>query len=121
MALSVSSFTDANGNASDQPTITGLTEPGATVTVSIFPDGVSGTVVADASGRWSWRATQKLTAGQKSLLVVAKDNNGGQGQVNQTFTVVASTGGNPWGILILIMVLVAIAFGGYVYYKSNNP
>lgn len=121
VALSVSTFTDSNGLASSQPTITGLTEPGASITVSIFPDGVSGTVIADASGRWSWRATKTLTPGQKSLLVVAKNASGAQGQVNQTFTVAQGGSGNPWGILLLFLILAGVGFGGYVYYKSNNP
>lgn len=122
VALTVSSFTDSNGNAPAQPTITGLTEPGALVTVSIFPDGVSGTVTADGSGRWSWKAPKALTSGAKSLLVVAKDASGAQGQVNQTFNVAAtSSGGTPWGLILLILILVALGFGGYVYYKSNNP
>jgi len=103
------------------PTITGLTEPGATVTVSIFPDGVSGTVVADASGRWSWRSTKTLSPGAKSLLVVAKNAAGGQGQVNQSFTVAQGKAGSPGGLIILILVVVGLGFGGYVYYKSNNP
>jgi hypothetical protein len=120
VALTVSSFTNDKGVAASTPTITGLTEPGATVTISIFPDGVSGTVTADASGRYSWRSTKTLSAGQKSLLVVAHKDDG-QGQVSQAFTVVAKAGVNPWGIVILILVVVALAFGGYVYYKSNNP
>lgn len=121
VALTVSSFTDDKGVASSDPTITGLTESGALVTISIFPDGVSGTVTADASGRWSWKSTKTLTPGTKSLLVVAKNADGSQGQVNRTFTVTAAKGGNPWGILVLILVIAAIGFGGYVYYKSNNP
>lgn len=119
VVLTVSSFTNAGGTAANPPTITGLTEPGASVTISIFPDGASGTVTADASGRWSWRSTKTLSAGQKNLLVVAKKDNG-QGQVSQAFTVAAARGGSPWGTIILIFLLAAVGFGGYTYYKSSR-
>jgi len=119
VVLTVSSFTNSAGVAANPPTITGLTEPGASVTISIFPDGVSGTVTADASGRWSWRATKTLSAGQKNLLVVAQKDNG-QGQVSQAFTVAAGRGGSPWGTIILILLLAAVGFGGYTYYRSRS-
>lgn len=121
VAITVSSFTDSSGVAPATPTITGLTEPGALVTISIFPDGVTGTVTADSSGRWSWRSPKALTPGQKNLLVVAKNADGSQGQVSQTFTVAAAKAGSPWGIILILMIIIAIGFGGYVYYKSNNP
>lgn len=121
VSITVSTFTDANGVASNTPTLTGLTEPGALVTVSIFPDGVSGTVTADAAGRWSWRSTKTLSPGQKNLLIVAKNANGGQGQVSAAFTVPQGKSAGPGGLIIIVLVISGLAFGGYVYYKSNNP
>lgn len=96
--------------------ISGTTEPGAKVTISIVTDGISGEVIADDNGRWSWQPEKPLTAGEKDLLVVARKD-GGQGQVAQKFTVVGG-GGFSFGWIILILVLVAVSFGGYVYYKS---
>jgi len=115
--LTVSNFTDKNGNANAQPTISGLSEPGATIDITILPDGVTGEVTADDSGKWSWTPTKPLTPGKKDLLVVAKKSDG-QGQVKQTFTVIAPKAGNPWGWIILLLILIAVGFGGYVYYKS---
>ena len=118
IVLSVSTFTNGKGETNDTPTISGISEPGATIDISILPDGVNGEVIADSAGKWTWRPTKPLTAGKKDLLVVAKLADG-QGQVKQSFTVIASAkGGFGWGWIILIMVLVAVGFGAYVYYKS---
>lgn len=91
--------------------------PGAKVTVSILPDGVSGEVVADANGKWSWRPEKPLSGGKKDILVVSRKDDG-QGQVNQSFTVPESKSGFSFGWVILILVIVALGFGAYVYYKS---
>ena len=115
--LTVSNFTDSKGNSNNKPNICGFTEPGATVDVSILPDGVSGEVTADNSGKWCWQTTKELTGGKKDLLVVAKKSDG-QGQVKQSFTAVATKAGSPWGWIILLFILIAVGFGGYVYYKS---
>ena len=115
--LTVSSFTDSKGNSNNKPNICGLTEPGATVDISVLPDGASGEVTADDSGKWCWQPTTALSAGQKDLLVVAKKSDG-QGQVKQSFTVAAAKAASPWGWIILILILIAVGFGGYVYYKS---
>jgi hypothetical protein len=115
--LTATTVADKNGNASDRPTFSGMTEPGATVTISVFPDGVSGTVTADATGKWTWKPEKSLTAGKKDVVIVSKKD-GGQGQVTQSFNVVAGAKINWFGILLLVMILVAVGFGAYVYYKS---
>ncbi len=118
IVLTVSSFTSDEGLSGPTPTFTGLTEPGAKVTISIFPDGVFGEVTADSSGRWSWRTTKTLTAGKKDLLVVAKKDDG-QGQVSQAFTVVAGSGGS-FNTLLIVLVLLGVGVGGYFYFKSKQ-
>jgi hypothetical protein len=118
IALTVKSFTNGSGQTKDRPTISGTTEPGAKVTISIVTDGISGEVIADSNGRWSWTPEKPLTAGKKDLLVVATKENG-QGQVSQSFTVVAGSGFKiSFGWIILLLVIIALSFGGYVYYKS---
>ncbi len=117
IVLTVSSFTDKNGLTNDKPTICGKSEPGAKVTVSIFPDGVSGVTTADTVGNWCWKPDKKLSAGAKDVSVVAQKDDG-QGSVKQSFTVVASKPFNWWGLVIFLMVIIAIGFGGYVYYNS---
>lgn len=117
IVLSMSSFTDKNGNTNDKPTFTGITEPGATVTISIFPDGVNGTVTADTSGRWTWKPTKALSPGKKDVVVVSKKDDG-QGQVTQSFTAVAGPKVNWFSIVLVVMVVIAVGFGAFVYYKS---
>lgn len=115
--LTVKSFTNGKGQTNDQPTISGTTAPGAKVTISVLTDGISGEVIADGNGRWSWRPDTELSPGKKDLLVVATKDDG-QGQVTQSFTVVASRRGIGWGWIIVALILVAGVAGGYVYYKS---
>ncbi len=116
--LSVSSFFDKNGNTNSKPNICGISEAGATIDISIFPDAVNGEVTADTSGKWCYQPPKPLSAGKKSLLVVAKKADG-QGQLSLTFNVIApTTSGISYGWIILILILIAVGFGGYVYYKS---
>lgn len=117
IVLSIGTFTDQNGIAGSQPTIYGSSEPGANITVSIFPDGLGGEVIADNVGNWVWKPAKALTSGAKTVAVVAKKDTG-QGQMKQSFTVPASKGGNPFGLILILMILVALGFGGYVYLKK---
>jgi hypothetical protein len=118
IALTVKSFTNGSGQTGNRPVISGTTVPGAKVTITVVTDGVSGEVIADSNGRWSWQPEKPLTAGEKDLLVVSRKDDG-QGQVAQKFTVVAGAGFKfSFGWIILILVIIAVGFGGYVYYKS---
>lgn len=117
--ISVGTFTNSTGQTNQQFTLSGRTNPGANISISILPDGINGQVVADTSGKWTYAVPKKLAAGSKQLLVLASSTDGGQGQYQQTFSVVAASGTNIWGILFIIMIVAGLGFGGYVYLKSQ--
>lgn len=119
LLLTVGGFTDSKSQTTQTPTISGTAEPDSKVTITVYPDGIGGEVYADKNGKWSFTFTKKLTPGPKSLLIVATKPDG-QAQVSKEFTVVGGGGGNPFGIILLIMVLGAVGFGVYVYIKSNQ-
>ena len=114
--LTVSSFTE-NGLSPDRPIICGRSEPEAKITVSIFPDGANGVMTADTTGAWCFSPQKALSSGVKNLSVVAKKDSG-QGSVKQEFTVIEAKHINPFTIVLIVMVLAAIGFGGLVYYVS---
>ena len=119
LLLTVSSFTDNKHQTNETPTISGTAEPDSKITITVYPDGIGGEVYADKNGKWSFTFTKKLTPGAKNLLVVATKP-GGQAQVAQQFTVIGGGGANPFGIILLVMILGALGFGVYVYIKSNQ-
>lgn len=119
LLLTVGSFTDGKHQTNQTPTISGTSEPDSKITVTVYPDGIGGEVYADKNGKWSFTFTKKLNPGAKNLLVVATKADG-QAQAAQQFTVVGGGGGNPFGIVLLIMILAAVGFGVYVYVKSNQ-
>jgi len=119
LPLTVGSFADSKGQTGQTPTINGISEPGAKITITVYPDGIGGEVYADKNGKWSYKFTKKLTLGAKSVLIVATTPDG-QAQVTKTFTAVGGGGGNPFGLILLIMILAAVGFGVYVYVKSNQ-
>lgn len=119
LPLTVGGFSDKKGQTGENPTISGLSEPDAKITVTVYPDGIGGEVYADKTGKWTYKFTKKLTPGAKSVLVVATKPDG-QAQVNKTFTVVGGGGTNWFGVILVVMILVAVGFGVYVYVKSNQ-
>lgn len=118
LPLTVGDFTDRKGQTGLNPTVSGITEPDAKVTVTVYPDGVGGEVIADKNGKWSYKFTKKLSPGNKNLLIIATKSDG-QAQTSKQFTTVGSAGFN-FGWIILIMVIAAVGFGAYVYVKSNQ-
>ena len=119
LTLTVGSFADRKGQTNQTPTISGISEPDAKITITVYPDGIGGEVYADKNGKWSYKFTKKLSPGAKSMLIVATKPDG-QAQVTKTFTVVGGGGGNVFGTILTIIILAAVAFGVYVYIKSNQ-
>lgn len=118
MVLTVAQFTNSQGQTGNQPTISGTSEPEAKITITISPDGVGGEAWADKNGRWVFRVPKKLSPGEKTILVVATKD-GKQGSVTQPFTVKGG-GGISFGSILAIMIITALAAGGYVVYKSSR-
>lgn len=115
----MSTFTDRKGQTGSTPTVSGISEPDAKITITVYPDGFGGEVYADKTGKWSYKFTKKLSPGVKSMLIVATKADG-QAQVTREFTVVGGGSGNPFGLILLLMIVIAVGFGAYVYVKSNQ-
>ncbi|MFM2089692.1 MAG: hypothetical protein RLZZ127_181, partial [Planctomycetota bacterium] len=63
------------GNGTPRPTVTGVTEPFATV--RIRDNGILvGTVTADAQGQWTWTPASDLAAGIHQITAEAVDGSG---------------------------------------------
>jgi len=119
LPLTVGGFTDKKGQTGQTPSISGVSEPDAKITITVYPDGVGGEVYADKNGKWTYKFTKKLTPGAKNVLIVATTPDG-QAQTSKAFTVVGGSSTNWFGIVLLVMILVAVGFGAYVYIKSNQ-
>ena len=57
----------------DQPTITGKAPPNATVTITIYSEPQTVTVVTDANGNWKYVVSDPLDAGPHTIVVAALD------------------------------------------------
>jgi uncharacterized repeat protein (TIGR01451 family) len=82
--------TPANGATTEdqRPTITGTTEPGGTVVITIDDMEVA-TVVADGAGIWTYTPAAPLTPGMHTVVVTTRDNAGNASMATTTFTVPA--------------------------------
>jgi MYXO-CTERM domain-containing protein len=85
-ALEIRAPGDNTTTSDTTPTISGTTEPGLTVTVTL--DGaVLGTVVAGADGSWELAVTTPLAAGPHTVLATTIDAGGNMARDQHAFTV----------------------------------
>lgn len=84
--VAITSPADGTRVMTTTPTISGTTEPGASVVVSV--DGTEiGTVTADGAGNWSIMVTTALTEGPHSASASATDTLGNMASAESDFTV----------------------------------
>lgn len=69
-----------------RPTISGTTEPNATVDIALS-NGQMGTVMADGNGNWTWQPISDLMAGAFVITATASDASGNQASAMSNFTV----------------------------------
>jgi hypothetical protein len=81
------------------------------------PDGLRGSIVADAAGTWKYTVTRALTAGKKTLAVTATND---LGKANKTvsFTVASASSMNLGGLFMGIGALILLGAIGFFIYKK---
>lgn len=62
--------------SSNQPALSGRSEPNSKVNITITPGDAHLTATADASGNWTATPTSQITAGQHEIVLVAVDQAG---------------------------------------------
>jgi hypothetical protein len=115
-------FYNSKKQANPQLALSGTTEPYASITISISPDAISGSVAADRLGNWTWTSPKALKNGQKQLTVRVATDQGGESVKTETFTVVGGVQ-FPTSAIVFIL-LIALGIGGYVVFqlkKNQTP
>lgn len=80
-----------NARVSDvRPVISGKAPPNSTVTITIYSEPITATVVADQSGNWSYLPDGPLSPGPHNIVASALNPNTGQTEVVETFFVIGS-------------------------------
>ncbi len=74
-----------------QPTIQGTAPAGSTVTITVYSDPITVTVVADANGNWTYTLAEPLASGPHTVVVAAQDPNSGTSHT-ATLAFVVATG-----------------------------
>jgi len=74
-----------------QPTIQGTAPAGSTVTITVYSDPITVTVVADANGNWTYTLAEPLASGPHTIVVAAQDPNTGTSHT-ATLAFVVATG-----------------------------
>lgn len=88
-----------SGDGTARPTFSGISEPGATITISAGGT-VLGTTTANGSGAWTWTPTTDLPAGTHQITITATDSAGNTSTASPATTItvpIASDGGGDSG------------------------
>lgn len=88
-AVSISSPSNNSSVLTDQPTLKGKAAPGSTVTITIYSDPITVTVVTDANGNWTYTLAEPLESGPHTVVVAAADPDTGQSHTATLAFVVA--------------------------------
>ncbi|MEK7577305.1 MAG: Ig-like domain-containing protein [Patescibacteria group bacterium] len=72
-ALQITSPTSNEALVTKQPTIKGKGPPNSTVTITIYSEPQTVTVVTDANGNWSYAVPAPLAAGPHTIVIAALD------------------------------------------------
>jgi len=72
-ALQITAPSSSQTLLTDQPTIRGKATPNATVTITIYSEPQTVTVVTDANGDWKYVVSDPLEAGPHTIVVAALD------------------------------------------------
>ena len=67
--LTLQKPSDGSVVQTNTPTFQGTASPGSTITIVIFSDPITGVVVADAQGRWSYTPTVALAEGVHTVQI----------------------------------------------------
>lgn len=89
--LAVRTPTSGTTVTTRRPTLSGTAKAGSTITVVIYSDPVTGTVVANSSGNWSFTPTVDLPDGSHNVTVTEQATDGTTRTVTSSFTVTATT------------------------------
>ncbi len=91
--VSITSPTQGQAFADQQPTFAGTAAPGTDVTISIHSsNAISTSVTTDKYGNWQYIPSTNLAPGQHTITITALDNLGLSHTVSSTFYVYASGG-----------------------------
>lgn len=115
----------------NRPTVSGTAEVGSTVSITILPDGQTGSATTDASGNWTIALSQDLANGDHSVAIATTDSSGNK--VDSSFTIsvnnatvapatteVAPTGENALALTLLGAALIMGALGGLILVGSHG-
>lgn len=90
-AVTIDSPVKNSSVTTTQPTIEGTAPAGSTVTITVYSDPITVTVVADANGNWNYTLGQPLASGPHTIVVAAQDPNTGTSNT-ATLAFVVATG-----------------------------